>query len=305
MRNKAEALFRARQDEICAELEALDGNTFREDLWTRDEGGGGRTRVIQEGGFFEKAGVNVSAVFGPMPKEVLESAQGRGVDLGGDGAEFFATGISLVLHPHNPHAPTIHANYRYFEVERAEGDKVWWFGGGTDLTPNFLVEKDVREFHGKLKSVCDAHDLEFYPKYKAWCDRYFHIPHREEARGVGGIFFDNLADRSADDLYSFVADCSATIMPSVMPIYERQKDKPFNEEEREWQLLRRGRYVEFNLVYDRGTSFGLRTKGRTESILMSLPLTARWEYDHQVAADSPAGRLVEVLREPRDWVGSM
>jgi coproporphyrinogen III oxidase len=219
-----------------------------------------------------------------------------------DARDFFATGISLVMHPHNPMAPTVHANFRYFEV--GEGEAAW-FGGGADLTPSYLVEEDVRHFHETWKTACDAHDAAYHPRFKAWCDDYFNIPHRGERRGVGGIFFDDLEADATHDLqarFDFVSDCATAFLPSYMPIVERRQGLAFTEQNKAWQQLRRGRYVEFNLVYDRGTIFGLRTNARIESVLMSLPLTARWEYDHQPTPDSDEGRMLAVLRSPVDWV---
>lgn len=302
MRERAQAIVRNAQDTICAGLAELDGGEFREDSWTRPEGGGGRSRVLQDGEFFEKAGVNVSTVEGKMPPAALAAARDRGVAVQGDEVRFFATGVSLVLHPHNPFAPTVHANYRYFELD-GEGDSAaWWFGGGADLTPAYLFEDDAKHFHQTLKDACDRHDTGYYPRFKSWCDRYFHIAHRGETRGVGGIFFDDLDDRPAEDLARFIEDCSASFLPAVLPIYQRRRGTPFTENHKAWQQIRRGRYVEFNLVYDRGTLFGLRTNGRIESILMSLPLTARWEYDHHPEVGTEEARLLAVLREPRDWV---
>ena len=295
--------MRAAQDAICDGLAALDGTPFHEDTWTRPEGGGGRSRVLQDGRFFEKAGVNVSAVEGKMPPAALAAARDRGVSVRGNDVRFFATGVSLVLHPHNPYCPTAHANYRYFELE-GEGDSgAWWFGGGADLTPSYLFDEDAVHFHRTLKEACDRHDTSWYPKFKAWCDRYFHLPHRGETRGVGGIFFDDLDDRPAEDIARFIEDCAQHFNAGILPIYERRDGSAYGEKEKRWQQIRRGRYVEFNLVYDRGTLFGLRTGGRIESILMSLPLTARWEYDHRPAEDDvEENRLLEVLRTPRDWV---
>ncbi|MCB9830853.1 MAG: oxygen-dependent coproporphyrinogen oxidase [Planctomycetes bacterium] len=303
MRRRMEEMVARTQDEVCALIEDLDGgHRFREDLWSRSEGGGGRTRVLENGRRFEKAGVNVSTVSGPMPEAIARAARGRGIALPEGEHHFWATGVSLVLHPSNPLAPTVHANYRYFEMESNTGDRLaWWFGGGTDLTPNYLFAEDARHFHGVLKERCDRHDRSFYPRFKKDCDDYFRIPHRGEARGLGGIFFDNLNDRDPELLFAFSADCAAGIVPAIEPIYRARLDLPFAERHRRWQQLRRGRYVEFNLVYDRGTTFGLRTGGRTESILMSLPLTARWEYDHEPEAGSPEAELLEILRHPRDW----
>jgi coproporphyrinogen III oxidase len=253
---------------------------------------------LQDSAVFEKAGVNVSVVHGELPAEAaLHAAQKKVKD-----PRFFAAGLSLVLHPKNPFAPTVHANYRYFERGAEGAPEAWWFGGGADLTPSYLFAEDAQHFHQVLKAACDAHDPCFYPRMKRWCDDYFLIQHRGERRGVGGIFFDELHDRPADKLLAFVESCARAFVPSYVPILARRRDTPFSPEHKRWQGLRRGRYVEFNLVYDRGTAFGLKTGGRIESILMSLPLEARWEYDVQVAPGSPEAALLEVLRTPRDWV---
>ena len=301
MRDKMEAMVRNAQDEICDAVSKLDGTSFHEDTWERPGGGGGTSRVIQGGNVFEKAGVNVSVVYGTLSEEAARS-MGGGQELGNQDLDFFATGISLVIHPHNPMAPTAHANFRYFE--RGDGSKPgsWWFGGGADLTPSYLFEEDCRHFHQTFKDTCDKHDPAYYPEYKAWCDRYFQIKHRGETRGVGGIFFDNLKDKPADEILAFSTECAASVVPAYLPLVERRKDMDFTPAQKDWQQLRRGRYVEFNLVYDRGTVFGLRTAGRIESILMSLPLTARWEYCNEPEAGSDEDKLLEVLRTPRDWV---
>jgi coproporphyrinogen III oxidase len=299
MRERMSELVHQKQDEICEALADIDGLSFREDTWERDGGGGGRSRVLQDGRVFEKAGVNVSVVEGELSEEAARQ-MGGGTHI--ESLEFWAAGISMVLHAQNPMVPTFHANYRYFE--RGEGDEPgsWWFGGGADLTPSYLFEDDVVHFHSTLKEACDAHDEEFYPEFKPWCDEYFYLDHRNEARGVGGIFFDNLNDRPADELFPFIESAADAILPSYLPIVRRRRDEPFTRRHKRWQQLRRGRYVEFNLVYDRGTKFGLRTGGRTESILMSLPLTARWEYDHHPVEGSPEAEMVEVLKNPREWV---
>ena len=301
MREKMEAMVRQTQDEICEAVAKVDGSSFRTDTWEREGGGGGTSRVIQDGNVFEKAGVNVSVVHGRLSPEAARS-MGGGKGLGEEDLDFFATGVSLVIHPHNPMAPTAHANFRYFE--RGDGSKPgsWWFGGGADLTPSYLFEEDCQHFHQTFKTACDSHDETYYPRFKTWCDDYFHIKHRGESRGVGGIFYDDLHDRPADELLAFSTSCAEAFVPSYVPLVERRKDLPFTEEQRGWQQLRRGRYVEFNLVYDRGTVFGLRTAGRIESILMSLPLTARWEYCHDPVEGSDEAKLLDVLREPRDWV---
>ncbi len=308
MRARMEAMVKAAQDDICAAIEKLDdagpgpGGHFQEDTWQREGGGGGRSRVLQEGAVFEKAGVGVSVVHGTLSAEAARSmGGGRGLNEGSD-LRFFATGVSLVIHPRNPMAPTAHANYRYFERGDGSEEGSWWFGGGADLTPAYLFDEDAVHFHRVHKEACDRHDARFYPRFKQQCDEYFLIPHRGERRGVGGIFFDDLHDREADALLAFAADCAASFVPAYLPLVERRKDMPFSEQHKRWQQLRRGRYVEFNLVYDRGTTFGLRTGGRVESILMSLPLTARWEYDQHPAPGSEEARLLEVLRHPPAWI---
>lgn len=289
------------QDEICEALRTIDGVEYRQDEWTREEGGGGRSRVFSGGEVFEKAGVNVSVVHGTLSPQAAQS-MGGGHELQGKDLDFFATGISLVLHPHNPMAPTVHANYRYFERGEGQKDGSWWFGGGADLTPSYLFEEDAEHFHRIHKKVCDLHEVANYSAFKKWCDEYFHIKHRGERRGLGGIFFDDLNGASKNECFEFVRDCAQSFLPSYLPILERRKNLPFTEKQKQWQQLRRGRYVEFNLVYDRGTKFGLTTNGRIESILMSLPLTSRWEYCHEVADGSEEHLLLNVLRKPRDWI---
>jgi coproporphyrinogen III oxidase len=290
LRTRAEHFFRSLQDEITATLEALDGSKFFQETWDRPGGGGGRSRILTEGAIFEKAGVNFSAVHGAVP----ESQKKAGEDL-----TFFATGTSLVLHPRSPRIPTVHANFRYFEQSNGEA----WFGGGIDLTPYYLDEEDAIHFHSLLKTACDKHDATYYAKFKKWCDEYFYIKHRGESRGIGGIFFDYLGGtlREREETFAFVQDAAHSFLPAYIPIVERHKDEATNEEEKRWQLLRRGRYVEFNLVYDRGTRFGLETNGRIESILMSLPTLARWDYDHHPAVGSAEEKLVNVLKFPREW----
>ena len=301
MRQKMADMVHRIQDEICQQLQLLDGVDYRQDEWTREEGGGGRSRVFSGGKVFEKAGVNVSIVHGTLSPQAAQS-MGGGHELQGKDLDFFATGISLVLHPHNPMAPTVHANYLYFE--RGEGEKPgsWWFGGGADLTPSYLFEEDAVHFHTVLKDACDRHKVADYAAYKSWCDDYFHIKHRGERRGLGGIFFDDLNSASKDECFDFVQDCAQSFLSGYLPILKRRDILPFTEQQKDWQQIRRGRYVEFNLVYDRGTKFGLTTNGRIESILMSLPLTSRWEYCHEVASGSEEERLLQVLREPKDWL---
>ena len=301
MRQKMSDMVHRIQDEICAALKQIDGVDFRQDEWTREEGGGGRSRVFSGGKVFEKAGVNVSVVHGTLSPQAAKS-MGGGHELQGTDLDFFATGISLVLHPLNPMAPTVHANYRYFE--RGEGLKPgsWWFGGGADLTPSYLFEEDAIHFHRVHKEACERHEVADYDKFKKWCDDYFLIKHREERRGLGGIFFDDINDAPRDECFEFVKDCAESFLESYLPIINRRKDLEFSDGQKQWQQIRRGRYVEFNLVYDRGTTFGLTTNGRIESILMSLPLTSRWEYCHEVDDGSEEDKLVQLLRNPVDWV---
>ncbi|MBR96058.1 MAG: oxygen-dependent coproporphyrinogen oxidase [Euryarchaeota archaeon] len=301
MRQKMSDMVHRIQDEICDALKVIDGVDFRQDEWTREEGGGGRSRVFSGGRVFEKAGVNVSVVYGTLSPQAAKS-MGGGHELKGTDLDFFATGISLVLHPKNPMAPTVHANYRYFE--RGEGQKPgsWWFGGGADLTPSYLFEEDAIHFHQVHKNVCQRHEVADYDKFKKWCDDYFFIKHREERRGLGGIFFDDINGASREECFDFVTDCAESFLESYLPILNRRKDLEYSEKQKQWQQIRRGRYVEFNLVYDRGTTFGLTTNGRIESILMSLPLTSRWEYCHEVEVGSEEERLVKLLRKPADWL---
>lgn len=283
--------FRNLQDRICAALEEFDGpGRFREDLWQREGGGGGRTRVLTDGGVFEKAGVNFSEVHGQMAEEFAKQVPGEGRD-------FTATGISLVLHPRSPLIPTVHANFRFL----TKGERQW-FGGGADLTPYYPYRDDVVHFHRTWKQVCDRHaPLVDYSRFKQWCDEYFFLPHRNEARGVGGIFFDYL-EGDIPKLFTFVCDCGDAFLDAYLPIARRRKDEPYTERQCAFQQFRRGRYVEFNLLYDRGTLFGLKTGGRVESILMSLPPVVRWHYDHQPEPGSREAELYGYLK-PRDWAG--
>jgi coproporphyrinogen III oxidase len=289
-RTEVQNAFESLQDAICSALESLEQSArFREDIWKRSEGGGGKTRVLQEGAVFEKAGVNTSAVWGVLPERMAER-------MNVPPSEFYATGVSLVVHPANPMAPTVHMNLRYFEMKDGS-----WFGGGTDLTPYYLFEDDARHFHRTLKNACDAHDPEYYPRFKKWCDEYFFIQHRNESRGIGGVFFDYLKG-SNESLFKFVKEIGDAFLPAYIPIVERRLAAEFTDAQRSWQLLRRGRYVEFNLVYDRGTLFGLETRGRTESILMSLPPHASWKYDSRPDPGSAEARLLDVLKQPKDWI---
>lgn len=288
------------QDEITAKFEEVDGTAeFKEDLWDREEGGGGRTRVIENGEVIEKGGVNISAVHGPLSPAMQDYFEVGDVD-------FFACGLSLIIHPKNPMVPTVHANWRYFEMYEKDGTTIdAWFGGGLDLTPFYLFEDDVKHFHQVCKDACDRHDKSFYPKFKKRCDDYFWNTHREEARGVGGLFFDYLKPNetmSIEDWYNFVTDTADNFLNAYMPIFKARKDVPFEQEDREWQEVRRGRYVEFNLIHDKGTLFGLKTKGRIESILMSLPPEVKWRYDYHPKVGTHEAKLLEVLKEPVDWV---
>jgi coproporphyrinogen III oxidase len=286
---QADASFRALQDRICAGLEAEDGRArFREDAWERPGGGGGRTRVLAEGGVFEKAGVNHSSVHGELKPDFA-------AQLPGDGLAFAACGISLVLHPRNPMVPTVHANFRCLR----RGDALW-FGGGADLTPCYPEKEDVVHFHKTWKSILDSDDESLYPRFKKWCDEYFFLPHRGETRGVGGIFFDYL-QRDFERDFALVKRLGDGFLDAYLPIVKRRREAKFGERERQFQLLRRGRYVEFNLLYDRGTTFGLKTDGRVESILMSLPPLVRWEYDARFEPGSREAALGDWLR-PRQWL---
>lgn len=315
-RQRVKQFVQTLQDQICTALEQLDGQArFREDRWQRQEGGEGRTRVIRDGRVFEQGGVNYSEVWGDsLPPAILAQRPEAA------GHSFFATGTSMVLHPRNPYVPTVHLNYRYFEA-----GPIWWFGGGADLTPYYPFAEDAIHFHQTLKQACDPHHPEYYPAFKRWCDEYFYLRHRQEQRGIGGIFFDyqdaqsklyvgaqseseaarysqqvGSVDRSWEELFGFVQSCGHAFLPAYLPIAEKRQNTPYGERERQFQLYRRGRYVEFNLVYDRGTVFGLQTNGRAESILMSLPPQVRWEYAYQPEPGSPEAELTEFLK-PQDW----
>jgi coproporphyrinogen III oxidase len=308
MRLRMEQFIKDQQEVIVRELEKVDGKQFRRDQWTRPKGGDGISCVLQDGNVFEKAGVNISIVYGTLPRPAIEKMRinHKAMDPSVESLEFFAAGLSMVLHPVNPMAPTVHLNYRYFETENEDGTpQSWWFGGGTDLTPSYLFDDDAIHFHRTIKEACEKHDRDYYGRFKRWCDEYFNVKHRGESRGIGGIFFDDLdeTEKDQENLFSFVQDCLKAFLPSYLPIVQRRKDMPYTQREKDWQQLRRGRYVEFNLVHDRGTSFGLATPGaRVESILMSLPLTARWEYMHEPIKGSREDRLVSILKAPVDWV---
>lgn len=300
---KSQILFQELQSSICNALEEQDANAcFSSDVWKRNdeqtggEGGGGTSRILRAGKVFEQAGVNFSAVYGVLP-DVMKNKFGL-TEV--DSPSFFATGVSLVIHPLSPRVPTVHANFRFFSV-----GPVSWFGGGADLTPYVLEEEDARHFHSVLKIACDEMSPDYYPRFKKECDSYFYIPHRGETRGVGGIFFDYLGKDAPDKIehfFSFTQHVGRSFVDAYVPIVAKRKQESFSEREREFQLLRRGRYVEFNLVYDRGTQFGLATGGRTESILMSLPPVAHWQYEGELASTPDEMALMEVLRSPREWV---
>jgi coproporphyrinogen III oxidase len=303
MKNKFYQYIQQLQDRIVAGLEAVEGKAkFREDIWERPEGGGGRTRIIENGDVIEKGGVNISAVHGKLP-EAMQKMFNVGE------ADFFACGLSLVIHPKNPMAPTVHANWRYFEMYPKSpsfgGVGEAWFGGGQDLTPYYLFEEDGKHFHQICKTACDKHNLDFYPKYKKQCDDYFWNAHRNEARGIGGLFFDYCKateTMSMENWYNFVIGVGNSFLEAYIPILEKRKDLPYNEAQKTWQEIRRGRYVEFNLVHDKGTLFGLKTNGRIESILMSLPPKVQWVYDHHPEVDSEEEKLIQVLENPRNWI---
>jgi coproporphyrinogen III oxidase len=286
------------QDRICAALEAEDGGArFAEDAWTRPGGGGGRTRVIENGALIEKGGVNFSHVHGDS---LPPSASAHRPELAGRGFE--ALGVSLVIHPHNPYVPTSHANVRFFIAEKEGEEPVWWFGGGFDLTPYYGAEEDCVHWHRIARDACAPFGADVYPRYKEWCDRYFHIKHRHEPRGVGGLFFDDLNQWDFDTSFAFMRAVGDAYLDAYLPIVQRRKASPFGERERQFQLLRRGRYVEYNLVYDRGTLFGLQSGGRTESILMSLPPQVAWGYDKHPEPGTPEARLTEYFLQDRDWL---
>ena len=300
MKSQFTTYIKALQNRITTALAQEDGLAlFREDKWQREGGGGGRTRVIENGNVFEKGGVNISEVFGLLP----ESMQNQ---LGVSHTDFFACGISLVLHPKNPMVPTVHANFRYFELYDDDKNIVdQWFGGGLDLTPYYLFEEDATHFHGVCKAACDAHDATFYANYKKKCDAYFWNHHRDEARGIGGLFFDYCRPNEVHDLaswYAFITQMGDAFLDAYLPIVQKRKILPYTSEQRQWQEIRRGRYVEFNLVHDKGTLFGLKTKGRIESILMSLPPTVQWAYDVQPEENTEEAKLITVLKNPKTWV---
>lgn len=286
------------QDRLCARLEALEPQArFTSDRWTRDAGGGGDTRVLTAGATFEQAGVNFSQVHGD---NLPASASARRPELAG--RAFTATGVSTVIHPRNPYVPTAHANIRLFVATKPGEAPVWWFGGGFDLTPYYGYRDDAMAWHQAAHDACAPYGDALYPRFKQWCDDYFHIAHRNENRGIGGLFFDDFNELGFARSFAFVRDVGAAFTNAYAAIVNRRRDTPWSERERAFQLYRRGRYVEFNLVYDRGTLFGLQSRGRTESILMSLPPLAAWQYDHQPAPGSPEAELTEYFLKPRDWL---
>ncbi|TCK16799.1 coproporphyrinogen oxidase [Thiogranum longum] len=286
------------QDRICDALQTFEPDTpFHEDTWVRDEGGGGRSRVLEEGTVLEKAGINFSHVHG---KQLPASATAHRPELAG--RRFEALGVSLVIHPRNPYAPTSHANVRFFIAQKEGADPVWWFGGGFDLTPYYGFEEDARHWHQTAKEACEPFGDELYPRLKQWCDEYFYLKHRNEPRGIGGLFFDDYNTPGFADSFAFMRSVGDHYVPAYVPVVEKRKDIAYGERERDFQLYRRGRYVEFNLVYDRGTLFGLQTGGRTESILMSLPPLVKWRYDWQPEAGSAEAVLYDIFLKPQDWV---
>ncbi len=292
--------LRELQDTICTRLAALDGRaSFEEDLWTRPEGGGGRTRVLAGGAVFEQAGVNFSLVTGAS---LPPAATARRPELAG--RRFRAMGVSLVVHPENPYVPTSHANVRLFVAEKDGEAPVWWFGGGFDLTPYYGFEEDAIAWHRTARDACTPYGEDVYPRFKQWCDEYFYLKHRDEHRGIGGLFFDDLNEWPFARCFAFIQAVGHAYIDAYAPIVERRRGTPYGERERDFQLYRRGRYVEFNLVYDRGTIFGLQTGGRTESILMSLPPNVRWRYAWAPQPGTPEARLYSDFIRPRDWLGA-
>jgi coproporphyrinogen III oxidase len=302
IKNRFSAFIQELQNNICSELEDLDGKaSFRADKWQREGGGGGDSRIISKGNVFEKGGVSTSVVHGELPEAIQQKFE---VEMGW----FWAGGISVIIHPESPMVPTVHANFRYFELYEDESMneiRDCWFGGGADLTPYYLWDDDAVHFHRVLKKACDPHGSGLYPEFKKECDEYFYNDHRREARDIGGVFFDYLRPdekRSAEEWYDFTTEVGDAFLDSYLPIVEHRKDEPYTDQQRYFQEIRRGRYVEFNLIHDRGTLFGLKTGGRTESVLMSLPPRVRWDYDFQVEPGSREAYLIERLKNPIDWI---
>lgn len=285
------------QDSICASLENIDGNKFQEDSWDRDAGGGGKSRVLAGGNVFEQAGINFSHVYGD---NLPPSATAHRPELAG--RNFQAMGVSLVIHPHNPYVPTSHANVRFFIAEKEGHEPVWWFGGGFDLTPYYGFDEDCKHWHTTAKAACEPLSPAAYEQYSKWCDEYFYLKHRNEPRGVGGLFFDDLNTPDFDSSFSFMQSVGDHFVKAYCPIVEKRKNTQYGEREKDFQLYRRGRYVEFNLVFDRGTLFGLQSGGRTESILMSMPPNVRWRYNWHPKAGTPEAELYERYLKPRDWI---
>ncbi len=286
------------QDHICNALENEDGaRRFSEDAWERPEGGGGRSRVLAEGAVFEQAGVNFSQVFG---QTLPPSATAHRPELAG--RSWQALGVSLVIHPRNPYVPTSHMNVRFFIAEKEGAEPVWWFGGGFDLTPYYGFEEDSVHWHRTAKAACDPFGADYYTRFKKWCDEYFFLKHRNETRGIGGLFFDDLQERGFEHCFGFLQSVGDHYLPAFLPIVRKRKDTPYGERERDFQLYRRGRYVEFNLVYDRGTLFGLQSGGRTESVLMSLPPLVKWRYNWKPEPETAEARLYDEFLRPRDWL---
>lgn len=291
------AYFESLQNNICSALTAIDGSQFVEDSWKREEGGGGKSRVLRNGAVFEQAGVNYSRVNGTqLPK----AATTQRPELAG--CSFEAAGVSLVIHPENPYVPTSHCNVRFFLAQPKDKPPIWWFGGGFDLTPYYGFAEDAVHWHQIAKNACANFGKHTYQEYKAWCDKYFYLPHRQEPRGIGGLFFDDLNQPDFEECFTFLQSVGDHFIPAYCPIVEKRKDIPFSDRQRQFQLYRRGRYVEFNLVYDRGTLFGLQSGGRTESILMSLPPQVRWEYNWQPDQGSPEAELYSDYLKAKDWL---
>ena len=295
-REEIASAYQTIQDEICAGLELADGlGKFEQEIWEREGGGGGRTRILQHGAIIEKGGVNFSAVYGKLPEPIKKA-------FGVSEEDFFATGISIVIHPNHPWVPIIHMNIRYFELS----DEVRWFGGGIDLTPHYIISEDAQFFHQGLKNVCDSFNKTFYQEFKTWADNYFYIKHREETRGIGGIFYDRLSPKTAnidwDEIFEFSKALGRSFLPIYTELIARNRSKAFTQEEKEWQYQRRSRYAEFNLVYDAGTKFGLETNGRIESILMSLPPQANWVYNFMPTEGSLESETLSLLKKDINWV---
>jgi len=286
------------QNRLVAELERVEGRSFRRDPWQREEGGGGESRIIEDGNVFERGGVNFSRVYG---ERLPPSASAARRELAG--RAFEAAGVSLVLHPRNPYVPTVHMNVRFLVATKPQSEPIWWFGGGMDMTPYYGFEQDARHFHDTCRRALEAFGSDYYPRFKRWCDEYFYLKHRGEPRGIGGIFFDDLNEGGFDSCFELARGVGDHFLPAYLPIIERRKDLPYGERERDFQAYRRGRYVEFNLVYDRGTLFGLQSAGRAESILMSLPPLVRWRYDWKPDPSSAEGKLYTDFLRARDWLG--